>query len=276
MILVTGTKRSGTSMWMQTLQAAGVEVLGTAFPRVWEASIKEANPRGFYESRLRNGVFYRTNPDPKTGSFLHPKTTRKLAVKVFIPGLVRSDMAYLHRVIGSVRPWRAYSRSLRRLYEMEDRWLVDKGDDPETSESRLERARKQRAPVPPAVEWWFENYELIRDVATRRYAFHIVSYDRMLADPGETLAKVLPWLGVGDIDAALAAIEPGLRTQSADAADPPEAADLSAEAVRVFDDYVAAVHDRGALPKALIADMNALQKQMEADWRALEKERQVR
>lgn len=276
MILVTGTKRSGTSMWMQALQAAGVEVLGTAFPRVWEESIKEANPRGFFESRLRNGIFYRTNPDPKTGAFLHPKTTRKVAVKVFIPGLVRSDMAFLHRVIGSVRPWRAYSHSLRRLYAMEDRWLVDTPDDPETGENRLERARKQRAAVPPAVEWWFENYELIRDVATRRYAFHIVSYDRMLDDPAATLSKVVPWLGVGDADAAAAAVEPALRTQAADAADPPEAADLPAAAIRVFDDYYAAVHDRGALPKALITDMNALQKEMEAAWRPLEKERQVR
>ena len=136
MILVTGTKRSGTSMWMQSLQAAGLEVLGSAFPRVWEESIKEANPRGFFESRFRNGIFYRTNPDPKTGRFLHPKPSRKVAVKVFIPGLVRSDMAFLHRVIGSVRPWRAYSASLRRLYAMEDRWL-------EAKEQRLAQEEKQ-------------------------------------------------------------------------------------------------------------------------------------
>ena len=276
MIIVTGTKRSGTSMWMQALQAAGVEVLGSAFPRVWEQSIKDANPRGFYESRFRNGVFYRTNPDPKTGRFLHPKPSRKVAVKVFIPGLVRTDMAYLHRVLASVRPWRAYSASLRRLYAMEDRWLEAKEHDPETGESPLERARKQRAPVPPAVEWWFENYELIRDVATRRYAFHVVSYDRMLSDPAATLAQVIPWLGVGEVDAAAAAIEPSLRSQPADTPDPPEAADLPADAVRIFDDYYTSVHDQGALPKSLITDMNALQKRMEADWKALGKEREVR
>jgi hypothetical protein len=276
MIIVTGTKRSGTSMWMQTLQAAGVQALGSAFPRVWEESIKDANPRGFFESRLRNGVFYRTNPDPKTGAFLTPKATRKTAVKVFIPGLVRSDMAYLHRVIGSVRPWRAYSQSLRRLYDMEDVWLVEKGDDPETGESRLERARKQRATVPAAVEWWFENYELIRDVATRRYSFHIVSYDAMLANPAAVLEKVLPWLGVGEIDSALAAVEPALCTQPADTPDPPETADLAPEAIRIFDDYYAAVHDRGTLPKALISDMNVLQKDMEKRWKTLGKEREVR
>ena len=276
MIVVTGTKRSGTSMWMQTLQAAGLDVLGQAFPRVWEESIKGANPRGFFESRLRNGIYYRNNPDPKTGAFLRPGATKKHAVKVFIPGLVRSDMAYLHRVIGSVRPWRAYSWSLRRLYEMEDEWLAGRGDDPETGESRLERARKQRAAVPPAVEWWFENYDLIRDVATRRYSFHIVSYDRMVTDPGSVLDQVIPWIGVGDRDAALAAIEPSLRTQTPQAADPPETNELPAEAVRVFDDFYAAVHDKGSLPKALIADMNALQEDMGSRWKALGKEREVR
>ena len=32
MIFVSGTKRSGTSMWMQVLRAAGLPVLGEAFP----------------------------------------------------------------------------------------------------------------------------------------------------------------------------------------------------------------------------------------------------
>ena len=35
MIIVTGTKRSGTSMWMQILAAAGLPVFGEAFPRSW-------------------------------------------------------------------------------------------------------------------------------------------------------------------------------------------------------------------------------------------------
>jgi len=34
-IVVTGTKRSGTSMWMQVLGAAGLPVVGDAFPADW-------------------------------------------------------------------------------------------------------------------------------------------------------------------------------------------------------------------------------------------------
>ncbi|MBK9648786.1 MAG: hypothetical protein IPO67_27155 [Deltaproteobacteria bacterium] len=72
MIIVTGTKRSGTSLWMQILQGAGFEVLGSKYPLGWETSIRDANPKGFYESILRRGVYYATNPHPKTGAYISP------------------------------------------------------------------------------------------------------------------------------------------------------------------------------------------------------------
>ena len=42
MIFVSGTKRSGTSMWMQVFAAGGYHVLGKAFPRSWEKTLKDA------------------------------------------------------------------------------------------------------------------------------------------------------------------------------------------------------------------------------------------
>ena len=56
MIIVTGTKRSGTSMWMQILKAAGFAIVGEACPRDWASTIREGNPLGFYESPLRRGA----------------------------------------------------------------------------------------------------------------------------------------------------------------------------------------------------------------------------
>ena len=90
MIIVTGTKRSGTSMWMQVLAAAGFPTLGEAFPRDWGRTIREANPEGFFESPLRNGIYYATNPSPRTGAYLAPEATRRTVVKVFVPGLVKT------------------------------------------------------------------------------------------------------------------------------------------------------------------------------------------
>src|SRR5688500_18403904 len=112
MIIVTGTKRSGTSMWMQILRAAGFPTLGEAFPRDWARTIRQANPEGFYESPLRTGIYYATNPNPRTGAYLFPQSTRRTAVKVFVPGLVRSDMAFVDRVIATMRNPREYVHSL--------------------------------------------------------------------------------------------------------------------------------------------------------------------
>ena len=56
MVIVTGPKRSGTSMWMQVLRAGGLPVMGEAFLRHWGEFIRACNPGGFYESRLRGGL----------------------------------------------------------------------------------------------------------------------------------------------------------------------------------------------------------------------------
>src|SRR5690606_3556008 len=116
MIIVTGTKRSGTSMWMQILKASGLQLLGDAFPGRWGETIREANPDGFYESVYRRGINFQTNPHPQTGEYLHHDQTRDVAVKGFVPGLVRSDMAFITKVLATMRPWREYHHSVARLY----------------------------------------------------------------------------------------------------------------------------------------------------------------
>lgn len=73
MIIVTGTKRSGTSLWMQLLMAAGFVPFGEAFPAQWSESIKDANPEGFFESSFRHGIYYATNPNPQTGVYVFPE-----------------------------------------------------------------------------------------------------------------------------------------------------------------------------------------------------------
>jgi len=280
MIMVTGTKRSGTSMWMQILKAAGFEIIGASFLGKWEESIKDANPRGFYESKFRNGVWYATNPDPKTGAFIPPKGSRKHVVKVFIPGLIRSDLAYLHRTMATVRHWREYTRSLKRLHDMEDVWLANAGDDPDTGESRLERARRFRSKLPPPIEWWFENYDLIRDVATRRYPFHAITYEKVLEHPRENISRIVEWMGGGDVDAAVASIEPKLRTQRRapqiedDADIIPDG--LDEESLSVFEEYYRSIHEDGKLASALVERMNKTQRRLEVRFPKPGRERRVR
>ncbi len=246
MILVTGTMRSGTSLWMQLLVAAGFPHVGEAFPEPWAPGLRAANPRGFYESQLVAGVYYATNPHPETGAYLFPEQTREHVAKVFVPGLVRTDVAFIDRVIATVRAVRPYCASMQGMRELagEDRegLLFD-------------------VPVSPALRWWMENFALIRDVATRRYAAHVTTYDRLLADPEEQLDTVLPWLGRGHRAPALAAIDASLRHHSDDDAPDPE--DVEERHLATFDELYDHIHTGRDLSPAFVDRLNRTDQELQ-------------
>ncbi|MEM9455815.1 MAG: hypothetical protein AAGF11_16665 [Myxococcota bacterium] len=244
MIIVTGTKRSGTSMWMQILAAAGLPLFGEAFPRNWGETLRDANPGGFYESILRRGIYWRTNPHPQTGAYFFPEQVEGHAVKVFIPGLVRTDRAFIGRVIATMRPWREYVRSMRRLWALEDA-------------ARAEKQPQLRPPprMSPALEWWSECFMLLRDVATRRYPVHLQSYDGLLDDPTKVLQRTFEWLGVGDPTRALAVVDPKRRTQRAQPGEgDPES--LDPEVIALFDRLYDTVHTGQPVGADLLAALN--------------------
>src|ERR1700722_2205462 len=237
MIIVTGTKRSGTSMWMQILIAAGIPHFGAAFPKDWEATLKEANKEGFYESLLRTGIYYATNPHPRTGAYFFPEQVEGHCVKVFIPGLVRSDRAYIGKVVASVREWREYEASVLRLYAIED----------------AERAKGQHGDptpperMPPALEWWADNFALLRDISIRRYPVHTQSYDGLMRDPERVIRDTIAWLGRGDAKAALATPKAQHRHFERPTSDSVEPA-----VAEVFDEVYAAIDQRRELTNSLL------------------------
>lgn len=244
MVIVTGTKRSGTSMWMQLLDAAGFPVLGEKFMRNWESTIRDANPHGFYESILRRGIYYATNPHPRSGIYLRPEDTQQVAVKVFPPGLVRTDVAFIDHVIVTMRPWREYCASLERLFAMEDAAREKKaGDGP---------ARPRAPRLEPHLEWWLDNYLLVRDIATRGYPARITTYHRILREPEAVLSEVFRFLGAGDVAAAVAAVQPETRTQH----DPQIDARVDREHAALFDELFHTVDQGQGLSVALLEHMN--------------------
>lgn len=243
MIFVTGTKRSGTSMWMQVMRAAGLPIFGTEFPKDWGTVIREANPGGFFESRLRQGVHHATNPNPKTGEYIHPADSRGLVVKVFVPGLVRSDLAYVDRVVGTMREWREYSASLTRLYAMEQQNRPPVGDVPPPLY------------IAPELEWWAENYSLVADHVLRRYPLHLVAYDEVLTEPERVIRETIGWLGTGDADAALAAVTAEYRTQAN--VDWPRDPNITDAHAATFDEFHRRVRMREAFDVDFIDQLNA-------------------
>ncbi len=244
MIFVSGTKRSGTSMWMQVMQAAGIPILGKAFPRNWGSGpLRDANPDGFYETLLRNGIYYRTNPHPQTGKYFLPEQVDGYAVKVFVPGVIRSERGYISHLVANVREWREYEASINRLYAME-------------GEARQEQRAKgvevdEPYNFPPAYEWWMENFALVRDISLRRFPSRLQTYDQVLSDPENTIGAVLRWIGHGDVEAGAAAVKPEHRTQVRPSSDsvPPKLA-------QVFDDLYAAVQAGKGIANTLLRTLN--------------------
>ena len=240
MLIVTGTKRSGTSLWMQILIAAGFPAFGEAFPGEWKKALGKANEDGFFESLLRHGIYYETNPHPRTGDYFFPEQVESHCVKVFVPGLVRSDRAYIGKVIATVREWREHEASLLRLRAME--------------QAQREKARDgTRAPpeLSPPLEWWSENFALVRDMAIRRYPIHVQSYDGLLADPERVIARVLGWLGRGDVKLATEQVRPqrrNFRRPSSESVEPSIAA--------VFDEFYEAVLSGKQLAGSFLEKLN--------------------
>jgi len=241
MIIVTGSKRSGTSMWMQILAAAGLPVIGERFPRGWGELIAAHNPDGYYESELAAGIYYRTNPHPLTGAYLFPEQTRAHAVKVFVPGLVRSDVAFLDRVIATVRAWREHAESVWRL-------RADLPGQP---------AEDPALALHPVLEWWTDIFALLRDLATRRYPAHVQSYQALLDDPERTIAEILSWIGCGDRTAAIAAVH----TTRPDRPQPPpiDLPDgLDPAHLAAFDALYEQIHRGRPLTPTFIAHLNTI------------------
>ncbi len=240
-------------MWMQLLNAAGFPPIGNAFPRDWEQILKDANPAGFWESELRKGIYHATNPDPKTGVYLFPEDTRRHAVKVFIPGLIRTDRAFIDGAIATVRPWRQYARSLHRLYTIERE---------AKHKARAERGEENDIPdaifLPPVLEWWMENFSLISDIVTRRYPFYMVAYDSVLEEPGRSVRGVFEWLKFGDVEAAIARVERSLRTQDevADDLAREEGGVFEPEVIEMFDQLYQVVRTQEPLTQAFVDRLN--------------------
>jgi hypothetical protein len=246
MIIVTGTKRSGTSLWMQILERTGYPILGEKFPSEWGASIRDANPNGFYESTLRYGINWTSNPSKDY--YFAPEPYRNHAVKVFMAGLVRTDAAHIHKVVVTVRHWAEYGKSLRRLFDIEDAYTASLQDEAERTK-REKAAKEGRGNMNEEDEWFLENYDFLRDYNLRRYECQLTAYDDLVGDPEKTLGRVLPWLGFGKVEVAAGAIDDALRNRKITR---PEVKHENAE---IYEDFYQAL-SKASVPATLVTKLN--------------------
>jgi len=162
-----------------------------------------------------------SNPDPETGFYLHPADVRLHAVKVFVPGLTRTDLAFVERVVACVRDVREYEASMRRMSALED--ARDRSHDHFEGADALPPLRH----ATPYLEWWRDNYALVVDAMTKRYPLHTVTLHRLVTETESTVNAALAFVGTGDSVAAIASVKPSLRTFDSASVAPPHGLDPS-------------------------------------------------
>jgi len=189
---------------MQILEKGGFQILGEKFPAHWQNRIEKANPKGFYESTLVQGINYHTNPDPRSGSWIPPQKVTNFGVKIFADGLIKTDYAYITKVIFTIRKWQDCEASQKRMDEIN-------GDHSELADADPNRQRAAR--LPAGFSWWKANFSLLRDMQTRRCPVAAFSYAALLENPERIISAAFEWLGSGDVSAAVSAVDQSLQTQ---------------------------------------------------------------
>lgn len=253
--LVSGTRCSGASLWMQVLEAAGVRVLGKSPPRQpgVNGSVRPSpdsaapetepapDPEDAYDSFLRTGIYYRTNPHPVTGRYFVPDDVRGCAVKVATLGVVRTEGGYIEKLVANVLDWREYEATLSRLEARQDE-----------ARAREDPTAVPRFRFPPAYQWWMENFALIRDIGLRRYPARLQTCTQIRENPVERIDQTLRWLGLST------AFDPKWVDVHEHLPEPEEApySDvIEPDIEQVFDDLYAAIDAGTPLSSTLLAKL---------------------
>lgn len=241
--LVSGTRCSGATVWMKALEGAGIPVVGKSFPRDWDGNAPSTpGPEDQYHSLLRGGIYYRTNPHPVTGRYFVPEDVQGCAVNVVALGVVRTERAYIEKLVANVRDWREYEGAISRLEAEEDEARTSENPD------AVPRFR-----FPPAYEWWMENFAVVRDIGLRRYPARLMTCAQIQADPVAHIADTLAWLGVeAEVD-AMAAV--AAREHPDFNGEPGHTDVLEPEVAQVFDDFYGAISPGTALSASLLGKL---------------------
>ena len=209
-----------------------------------------------------------------------PHKTEKDIVKVFVPGLIQTDYAFIHRVVGTIRPWNEFSSSMERLLEMEFNSHLSE-DNSDLNSDLLVRVRSiiNRPSLHWAHIWWTDNFDLIHDALLKKYPINIVSYGRLLREPDVLIPSILNWchsplpsdinlykrkLSI-DMEKAIATVDTSLQTQASPQIDDH---DLPVEIINVFDNFYDCFnHNNSEISPSIVKDLNMVQENI-VDYRS--------
>lgn len=195
--IVTGSKRSGTSMMMYILKEAGIPVGGFKFPmRINSENEDTIIDAGREFSAFENDESYATLRSFNTnGYWEYPsvcgkgiqhkhKTYDGSVVKVFNEGLLLSEESLVGKVMFMMRnPKKVLHSSIKIGKLKNDPVLID-----------LQAIRMKKL--------WAETFRWLKGKD-----FRIIIYEELLLDPSHSIKEVIEWIGRGDARWGIKAVD---------------------------------------------------------------------
>jgi len=168
---------------------------------------KDLNPNGFWECRYTVGGLRWAPPlDEEIEKMVTPPAS---VVKIVSQGLAASDPDYIDRVVFMLRKPRDVARSQERL---RGQW-GPVGEAPKRDgEAVLINSARMFVAVTVAAAKWLDDTGV---------PFHIVEFDRLIANPRVELSRVGEFIGEGDWARAASVIDPRLKRSYPRPADGP-------------------------------------------------------
>lgn len=182
--VVSGLPRSGTSLMMRMIEAAGVAVVSDG-----ERVADEDNPRGYYE-------FERVKKLPDDTAWL-PECEGKV-VKVISRLMMMLPTGHRYRVV-------FMRRNLDEILRSQEKMLERRGEEESFDDGEMKRNFILHVGEVEAFVAGRDDIEAL-----------FVSYNRLMSDPAPQIARVAKFLGRQDqVDAMTAVVEPALYRQRA-------------------------------------------------------------
>lgn len=247
MIIVTGAKRSGTSMMMQMAEEAGFHCQGEKYPKAWAdrgAKVQDYNPDGFYEvlGIVDNGA--------NNLNMMHPpKSVEHDFIKIFSSGLPRTDGAYLEKVVLCIRDWRDQVRSWKAL-KAANTLLKPK------KEVKVSDINEHKNKYPDGYEWFYDYYQIVKDLVKRRYPLVVVDHDDLIDNTKKEVESLKAFFRVGRWDLAGKKVRKDLR-EKLDGIDLVVSDELSAMLDSIYEGIKS-----GQINQQLLNQMDAVEKIM--------------
>ncbi|MEQ9498872.1 MAG: sulfotransferase domain-containing protein [Deltaproteobacteria bacterium] len=183
--IVSGLPRSGTSLMMRMLEAAGLGVVSDG-----ERAADDDNPRGYYELE-------RVKKLPDDVGWL-PECEGKAVKVISRLMMMLPEGGYRYRVI-------FMRRNLDEILRSQKKMLERRGEDESFEDAEMKKNFILHVGEIEAFVAGRDDFEVL-----------FVNYNRLMSDPAKQIQRVAEFLGRGDrIDDMTAVVEPGLYRQRA-------------------------------------------------------------